>query len=183
MGRVAGEDVGAAGAVGVKQAAPVGVAPLELLGVAGVIGDDRGVAVLLPPAEGGHVVVVAVQEAGLAGAGLGGPVGFPALEPVRAGPQPAAKMRGAAVGDRPAKDVVGEAVDLEEDDPGHLGVDRGARPAPHLAADDVPVPGVVLVDRQQPVEDRGQGADPDRDHDPLEDAVDVRPGNQVDRER
>ena len=39
--RVAGEDVGAAGAVGVEQPAAVGVAPLELFGVARVVGDDR----------------------------------------------------------------------------------------------------------------------------------------------
>ena len=36
-------------------------------------------ALLLPPAERGHVVVVAVQQPGLAGAGLRGPVGLPAL--------------------------------------------------------------------------------------------------------
>ena len=76
---------------------------------------------------------------------------------------------------------MGEAVDLEEDDPGHIGVDRAAA-TPRLTADDVPVPGVVLVDRQQRVEDRGQGADPDRDHDPLQDPVDFGPGDQVDRD-
>ena len=106
---------------------------------------------------------------------------FPSARAGASRPAASAQMGGAAVGDRPAEDVMGEAVDLEEDDPGHIGVDRAA-PAARLTADDVPVPGVVLVDRQQRVEDRGQGADPDRDHDPLEDAVDVGPGDQVDRE-
>ena len=66
-------------------------------------------------------------------------------------------MGGAAVGDRPPEDVVGEAVDLEEDDPG-TSVSTEVAPAPRLTFDDVPVPGVVFVDRQQRVEDRGQGA-------------------------
>ena len=88
------------------------------------------VAVLLPPAEGRHVVVVAVQEPGLAGAGLRGPVGLPALEPVRAARAASAPMWGALPSaQRPAQDVVGEAVDLEEDDAGHVGVDRAAADA------------------------------------------------------
>ena len=57
----------------------VGVAALDLDRVLRVVGDDRGVALLLPPAECGHVVVVAVQQAGLAGAGLRRPVGLPAM--------------------------------------------------------------------------------------------------------
>ncbi len=92
--RVAGEDVGAAGAVGVEQPAPVGVAPLELCGVARMVGDDRRAPLLLPPAEGGHVLVVAVQEARLAGAGLRGPVGLPAPQPVRAARAPSARGAG-----------------------------------------------------------------------------------------
>ena len=43
----------------------------------GMVRDDRLAAVLLPPAEGGHVVVVAVKQAGLAGARLRRPVGLP----------------------------------------------------------------------------------------------------------
>ncbi len=180
--RVAGEDVGAAGAVGVEQPAPVGVAALELFGVARVVGDDRRVAVLLPPAEGGHVVVVAMEEPGLAGAGLRGPVGLPALEPVRPAPQPAAQVGGVAVGDRPAQDVVGEAVDLEEDDPRHIGVDRGRCAGAPDGATTLRYQVSSSSIASSAVEDRGHGADPDRDHDPLEDAVDLGAGDQVDRE-
>ena len=90
--RVAGEDVGAAGAVGVQQPAPVRVPPLELFRVARVVGDDRRVAVLLPPAEGGHVLVAAVQQPGLAGAGLRGPVRLPPL--AAGGSRAAARRRG-----------------------------------------------------------------------------------------
>ena len=74
--------------------APVGVPPLDLFRVARVVGDDRRAAVLLPPAEGRHVLVGAVQQPRLAGAGLRGPVGLPALQPVRAAAQPA--RRGSA---------------------------------------------------------------------------------------
>jgi hypothetical protein len=123
------------------------VPALELLRIARVVGHDRGVAVLLPPAEGRHVVVAAVQEAGLAGAGLRRPVGLPALEPVRALAQPARHDRCVAVADRAPQDLVREAVDLQEDDPRDVADDR-ARP-PRLAADDVALPGVVVVDGQQ----------------------------------
>ena len=159
--RVAGEDVGAAGAVGVQEAAAVGVAALDLFRVAGMVGDDRRAALLLPPAEGRHVVVVAVQEAGLAGAGLRGPVGFPAAQPVRARAQPAREVGGAAVGERPLQDVVGEAVDLEEEDARDVALDH-LLAAARLAPDDVAVPGVVLVDREQRVDARGDRRQDDR---------------------
>ena len=54
--------------------------------------------------------------------------------------------------------------------------------APRLPPHDVAVPGLVLVDREQPVDDRGDRRHRDRHHDPLEDAVDLRPGQDVDRE-
>ena len=179
--RVAGEDVGAAGAVGVQETAPVGVAPLDLFGVAGMVGDDRRAALLLPPAEGGHVLVGAVQEARLAGPGLRGPVGFPAAQTVDAAAHPGGESRRAAVLQRPQQDVVGEAVDLEEEHAGDLAL--GHLPAePGLAANDVAVPGVVLVDRQQRVDRRGESGDHDRDHRPLPHAGDFGPGQEVERE-
>ena len=122
--RVAGEDVGAAGAVGVEEPAPVRVPALDLFRVARVVGDDRRPPLLLPPAEGGHVLVGAVQEPGLAGAGLRGPVGLPAPQPVRAAAHPGGQVRRAAVLQRPQQDVVGEPVDLEEEDAGDLALDH-----------------------------------------------------------
>ena len=181
MRRVAGEDVGAAGAVGVQQAAPVGVPPLQLFGVARVVGDDRRAAVLLPPAEGRHVVVGAVQQARLAGAGLRGPVGLPAAQPVGAAAQPGGEVRRVAGGQRPVQDVVGEPVDLQEEHARHVAL-HTLPPPPRLPADDVAVPGVVFVDREQRVEARGERRHRDRDDDPLEHPVEVGAGQEVDRE-
>ena len=48
--------------------------------------------------------------------------------------------------------------------------------------DDVAVPGVVLVDRQQRVDERGDRRHRDRHHDPLEDPVDLGARQDVDRE-
>ena len=77
-------------------------------------------AVLLPPAERRHVVVVAVQQPGLAGAGLRGPVGLPALQPVAVVVHPARERRRVAVAQRAPQHVVGEAVDLQEQHAGHV---------------------------------------------------------------
>jgi hypothetical protein len=162
---VAGEDVGAAGAVG----------------VAGMVGDDRRAALLLPPAEGGHVLVVAVQETGLAGAGLGGPVGFPLPQLVRAAADPGGQVGSAAVLQRPHQDVVGESVDLEEEHPGDVGLGHMAAAACR-AGDDVALPGVVLVDRQQRVDGCGDRREDDRDHDPVQHLGDFGAGQEVDRE-
>ena len=179
--RVAGEDVGAAGAARVQQPAPVRVPPLQLFGVARVVGDDRRAAVLLPPAEGRHVLVGAVQQARLAGAGLRGPVGLPPAQPVGAAAQPGGEVGRVAGGQRPVQDVVGEPVDLQEEDARHLAL-HVLPPPPHLPADDVAVPGVVFVDRQQRVEARGERRHRHRDDDPLEHPVEVGAGQEVDGE-
>ena len=94
---VAGEDVRAAGAVGVQQAAAVRVAALDLGGVLRMVGDDRPAALLLPPAERRHVLVRAVQQPRLAGAGLRGPVGLPGKQPVRSAANPAVERGQVAV--------------------------------------------------------------------------------------
>ena len=58
VGRIARDDVRAARAVGEQQASPIGVATLDLIGVRGMVGDDRRRAVLLPPAKRRHVVLL-----------------------------------------------------------------------------------------------------------------------------
>ena len=176
---VARQDVRAAGAVLVQQPAPVGVATLQLLGVARVVGDDRAAAILLPPAEGRHVVVVAVQQTRLAGSGLRGPVGLPALQPVAVLAQPARHDRRVAVAQRAAQHLVGEAVDLQEDHPGDVRRD-GARPA-GLAAQDVALPGLVVIDGQQRGGRRRDHRHPHGHHDAREPAVDA--GARADRRR
>ncbi|MFM9124945.1 MAG: AMP-binding enzyme, partial [Actinomycetota bacterium] len=77
---VARDEVAAARAAAGEEAAPVGVAALDLRGARGVVRDDELAALLLVPAERGDVLVRAVQDAGLAGAGLRRPVALPALE-------------------------------------------------------------------------------------------------------
>ncbi len=165
----------------VQQPAPVRVAPLELGRVARVVRHDRLAEVLLPPPEGGHVVVVAVQEPRLAGAGLRGPVGLPALEVVRLLAEPARHGGRAAVAERALQHVVREPVDLEEDHAGDVGLDVVAAPA-RLAPHDVAVPGFVLVDREQGGQHRREHGHADRDHQAAPEAVDARAGHEVDRE-
>ena len=126
---VAGEDVGATGAVRVQEAAAVGAPPLELFGIARVVGDDRRASLLLPPAEGRHVLVRAMKQPGLAGAGLRGPVGLPALQAVRSGSHPRRQVRSAVLGERALEHVVREAVDLEKRHTGDVGLDQGLPPA------------------------------------------------------
>jgi hypothetical protein len=168
---VARQDVRAAGAVLVQQPAAVGMPAFELLRVARVVGHDRAAAILLPPAEGRHVVVVAVQQARLARAGLRGPVRLPALQPVSLLAQPARHDRRVAVAQRAAQHLVGEAVDLQEDHSGDVRRDRAR--AARLAAQDVALPGLVVVDGQQR---GGRGRDhrhPHGHHDAREPAVDA----------
>ena len=171
--RVAGEDVGAAGAVGVQQPAPVRVPPLQLFGVARVVGDDRRAAVLLPPAEGRHVLVGAVQQARPGRRRSARTSRSPSCcsrwEPPRSqaarlGALPSASARCRTSWARPSIS--------RKRTPGTSLSHRLLAP-PRLPPHDVAVPGVVFVDREQRVDDRGERRHRDRDHDPLEHAVDV----------
>ena len=171
--RVTAEDVRAAGAVAEQQPAAVGDAALQLGGVARVVGDDRRAALLLPPPERGHVLVVAVQDPGLAGAGLRGPVGLPAHEVVAAVGDPALQRRRVAVAQRALQDVVGEAVDLQQQQARDLGAlalparaaARGARRSARRRRST----GRVASDRR----DQRRA---DRHDDPGPDVVDVHAG-------
>src|SRR5690606_16477077 len=81
----AAEEVAAARAVDGEQPSVVGVRDgpaLHFEGARGPAGDHERAGLLLVPAERGHVVVAAVQDAELAGAGLAGPVGAPGGEAV-----------------------------------------------------------------------------------------------------
>ena len=179
--RVARDDVRPARAVLVQQPAAVRVAALELRGVLRMVRHDGLAALLLPPAEGRHVVVVAVQEAGLAGARLGGPVGLPAQEPVAAVVRPARQVGRVAVADGAPEHVVREPVDLEEVDAGDLA--RSQPSAARLATDGVAVPEVLVVDREEGGEDRVHRCQADRDDHPVQDTVDRDAGVQRRRRR
>ncbi len=166
---VTGQHVGSAGAVEGQQPAPVGMAALDLHGIAGVIADHRGGPLFLPPAEGGHVGIGAVQQPRLGGARLGRPVRLPLQETVGPGPNPARDGDGIAIADGMHEYLVGDPVELEEDDAGDLGVDRplGAR----QPSDDTAVVEIVIVNgehRSGGGVDQGQ---PDGERDPGPDAV------------
>ena len=75
---------------------------------------------------------------------------------------PARQVRRVPVPDRAPEHVVGEPVDLEEVDAGHAHVALGPQ-VPHAALDDVPVPEVVVVDREQRGDDRVHDRQADRD--------------------
>lgn len=187
--RVAGEDVRAAGAVVVQEPAPVGDPGLDRGRVARVVGDDRAAGVLLPPAERRQVAVVAVQDPGLAGAGLRRPVGLPAHEPMAALVDPARQRRDRAVAQRPSQHVVGQPVDLQHQQAGHVGRDRVARPG---APREVAAEAVLVVDRQQRRgqrgqrghhHDRGRGVQDAVDRDARDDRRDGEQHDAVERQR
>ena len=172
-GGVAGEDVRAAGAVVVQQPAPVRVAALDLRRVLRVVGDDRAAEVLLPPAEGGHVVVVAVQQPRLAGAGLRGPVASPS----RAAGSRRRASSGRATGALPSRSArrstswASPSISRNTN-PGMSWCARQLR-ALELAADDVAVPEVAAVEREHAAEQRRQQRQAEHHDDGLEQPGDV----------
>ena len=80
---------------------------------------------------------------------------------------PARERRQVAVAERPLDHVVGEPVDLEEVDAGHVAsLDRRRPWRRACALEDVAVVEVVVVDRQQRGRERVDDRDADRDRDP-----------------
>ena len=174
MRGVTTEHVGPAGPVTAEEPGAVGVTALKLGGVARVVGDHRAATILLPPPEGGHVVVVAVQEARLAGPGLRRPVRLPGREPVRAVADPARQGRRIAVAQGSAEHVVGEPVDLEQQEAGHV-AGRGDAGPSLLAADDVAQPEVAAVKGQQAAHHGGDRGEAEDDDDGGHEPPDVHP--------
>ena len=135
---IAREQVAAAGAAVGQQAGARGAAALDLGAVGRRGAGHHRPRLLLDPAERGDVLVRAEQDAGLAGAGLGGEVRLPFGEAVAILGDPARHVRGVAVAHRAAQHGQCEAVDLEEHDPRHVLAGRsrpgGARSAGSRAA-------------------------------------------------
>ena len=103
---------------------------------------------LLPPAEVGDAVVVAVQDARLAGRRRRGQQRVPVAELVGAVADPAGHLRHAAGAQRVRQHVVRQAVELDDHQPGLVGVDdvrTAARERPHQRA----VVRVVLAEAEQ----------------------------------
>ncbi len=82
IGRVAGEHVAPAGAPLSQQAVPIGILRLEPSQLLRVGGRYDLPPRPIPPTKGHDVLVVPVQNAGLAGGGLTGEIGFPTDQPV-----------------------------------------------------------------------------------------------------
>ncbi len=103
------------------------------------------------------------------------------MQLVGAPADPALDVRRPPGGDRPLEHLVGEPVDLEEEDAGDV---RAAEPLPlpRLGADDVAVPALVVVDRQQRRGRRGRDGEEQRDDDRLGEPRHLGVGDEVDRE-
>ena len=155
---------------------------------------------LLVPAEGRDPVVVAVQDPRLAGRGGRRQERLPAVEVVAAGADPAGEVGDPAGPDLPGQDRLGEAVDLDDDQPGLVGRRHALAAGHHLLHEDGEV-GIIAGDREDRrqervydrVDERGhQGrddpahlevADEDRQHqerDDLEDEGGDRHGDDRD---
>ncbi len=147
---IPGEDVADARAAGAQEALAVADAALDLGGILGVVGHQEAPRLLLPPAEVGDAVVVAVQDARLAGRGRGGQQGLPVTQLVAAAAKPPGHLRHPAGAHRVAHDVVREAVELDDDEPWRIGpgdVRLAAGHRPHER-------GVVRVVLTEPEERR-----------------------------
>jgi hypothetical protein len=174
LGAVAGEHVRARGTAVDEQAVAVGLAPLDRRSIAGTVRREDLAELLVVPAECRHVVVVAVQDAGLTGAGLGGEIALPPDDVVCSGPDPSGECRGATFADRPSEYRFGEPVDLEEEDAGHVGRRRRFETFDH-ALHRLSLPHRIVVDRQQRADgDSYGGHQQRREHRPAG-AVDAEP--------
>ena len=113
--------------------------------------------VLLDPAERRHVVVRAEQDPRLTRSCLRRQVGLPLDQPMRVLREPAGEVRRGAVAHRSLQHREGEAVDLEVDDPRHVG-SLPAALAPGDPLDHSQGVGVVVIGAEDHLEhhaDRG----------------------------
>ena len=118
---VAGEQVAVARAVVGQQTLAVGVGPLDRRRALRMVRHDDLAGRLVDPAERRHVGGRAVQDPALADAGLRRPAGLPADQLVGAVAQPAMQGGHVAGTQRPPQHRVGDAVELDEHDAGHVG--------------------------------------------------------------
>ena len=158
---LAGEQVAAARAAVGEQPDAGRVAALDLDAVRGRGADHHRLGLLLDPAERGDVLVGAEQDAGLAGAGLRGQVGLPLGEVIAVVGDPARHRGRAAVAQRALEHGQREAVDLQVDDPRHVGVGDRAE-APGDPARDAQVVLVVVVGAADDLQDHADRGDHDR---------------------
>ena len=161
-----------------EQAMAVGLAVLDDRRIAGPVRREHLAEVLVVPAERGHVLVVAVEDAGLARPGLRRQVALPSGDLMCAAPHPAGQRRHGARRDRPPQDGFGEAVDLQEEHAGHIGrcgrLEAVDHPPHRLALEH----GVV-VEREHAAEDDGRRGHEQRREDRRPPAVDDQSVEQL----
>ena len=122
-------------------------------------GEQAGL--LVHPAKRRDVVVRAEQDSRLARPRLRGEIRLPLGEPVRPLGDPARHGGGVAVPHRPAEDREREPVDLEVDDPRHVGPVRATLAAGD-SLDDLERVRVVVVRPEDRLEDDAHGGDDER---------------------
>ena len=111
--------------------------------------------VLVVPAERRHVLVVAVEDAGLTRPRLGRQVALPSGDLMGAAPHPTGQRRHGPGHDRPPQDRFGEAVDLQEEHAGHVGR-CGRLEAVHHAPHRLALEHGIVVERQHAADDDGR---------------------------
>src|SRR5204862_4722244 len=113
-GSVAGEEVTDRGAALREQPVAVRDPSLDLASVFGMVRHHEALRLLIPPAEAGNVVVVAMQHTRLARRGLGWQERLPPIERHTARAQPSRESRDAPGAELLVEDRVSESVDLDE---------------------------------------------------------------------
>ena len=171
---LAREQVAAARAAVDEQADAGGALGLDARTVGGSGARRERGALLVHPAERRDVVVGAEQDPRLARPGLGGEVGLPLGQPVRAFGDPAGHVGCVPVPHRAPEHREREPVDLEVDDPGNVGCGPATLAAGD-SLDDAHGVRVVVVRPEDHLEDDAHGGDQERRQ--------QRPAEVVDRRR
>ncbi len=115
--RVPGEQVADADAVVGEQPTPVADSGLDQRRIRRVVGHHQVARLLLVPAEGGDVVVVAMKDAGLADRRRRWQRRHPRVHSVRTRPQPPADGGNVSSLHVPAEDRLRHSVELQEEHP------------------------------------------------------------------
>ena len=179
--RIARQQVTPAGATIDQQPVAVGVILFDLGYFVRVTGGDDHLALAIVPTKGRNIVVVAVQQAGLAGRGLGREIGLPTDQFVVAFIEPAFHRRRVAQFHGLLQHWLGQAVDFQEENAGHIRLDH-LLAAPDAFIDDVAVVRGVVVQGQQCAQDDVDGGDAQRGPNGRPKAVDVETRDNLRRQ-
>ena len=158
---VAGEDVGARHPTVDEQPVAIGLPPFDLRRVAGSVRRENSAGLLVVPAKGGHVGVVAMEDPRLTRPGLRRQVALPSDDAVAPAPHPPRQCRQVALAEGAPQHRLGQPVDLKEQQPGDIGR-LGSIEAAHHSAHHVAPPHHVVVDGEEAAGDRRHRGHPER---------------------